>query len=329
MKDLKQEIVNYPVAENVTNRASQTDEQLQKGIEYGSALISPNVNDFWYRVYKAAQFVQYTGGMYSDKGYYDEGNLCTVLAKNGDVYDLITFIRTGANADQRQGSPPIKDAAIENLNGIAVYKGGTTNAPNWDIMYNLSSAEIEAIEDTVMKRDSEGASNVNMPTGIKDTSIVNNKYLQQTKTELQNNINTEKTLREEAIKNLQNTKQNNLTAGDNISINTDIIKVIGGVSKKYETAANYLVNDLVSYDGKLYIVNTAFTSTNWQTDEVNMTLAGGKIDQNNVINIWNKDSEYKAGQYAALEGEIQVDDNYKNNALITYTSNNIYQYEEA
>ena len=64
-----------------------------------------------------------------------------------------------------------------------------------------------------MIRDEEGASNINMPANIKNTTVVNNEYLEE---QLQAGLST---------------KQNKLTAGTNVEITEDnVINVKGDVA---------------------------------------------------------------------------------------------------
>ncbi|MEI0843554.1 hypothetical protein R4M06_06335 [Brachyspira pilosicoli] len=64
-------------------------------------------------------------------------------------------------------------------------------------------SSIEASNNSILKRDEEGASNVNMPSNIEDTTIVNNKYLKE---QLQSSLST---------------KQDKLIAGTNVEITED------------------------------------------------------------------------------------------------------------
>lgn len=71
-------------------------------------------------------------------------------------------------------------------------------------------SSIEASNNSILKRDEEGASNVNMPSNIENTTIVNNEYLEE---QLQSGLST---------------KQDKLIAGTNVEItenNTINIKV--------------------------------------------------------------------------------------------------------
>ena len=64
-------------------------------------------------------------------------------------------------------------------------------------------SSIEASNNSILKRDEEGASNVNMPSNIEDTTVINNKYLEE---QLQSGLST---------------KQDKLTAGTNVEITED------------------------------------------------------------------------------------------------------------
>lgn len=64
-------------------------------------------------------------------------------------------------------------------------------------------SSIEASNNSILKRDEEGASNVNMPSNIEDTTVINNKYLEE---QLQAGLST---------------KQDKLTAGTNVEITED------------------------------------------------------------------------------------------------------------
>lgn len=77
---------------------------------------------------------------------------------------------------------------------------------------------------------------------------------------------------QKAIENLNAIKQNNLISGNNISINGNTININGGVSKNYFFGSEYLTNDLIFYDNRLYIANENFISSDWDTDKNKLTL---------------------------------------------------------
>ena len=74
-------------------------------------------------------------------------------------------------------------------------------------------SSIEASNNSILKRDEEGASNVNMPSNIENTTVVNNEYLEE---QLQSGLST---------------KQDKLIAGTNVEITEDnVINVQGDVA---------------------------------------------------------------------------------------------------
>lgn len=163
MKNLDQKLITYAVAEEAVNREDQTDAQIKAGIEYQSEVVSPNVNDFYYSVYKAAQFLQFTGGLYNEDAYYDENNFCQCLTKSNNDYQLVSFVRTGAHSDLRQNNPPIKNANITVVNGIKIYEGGTFNLEDWQILYNSANSNSEATANTIIKRDENAYAYIKNP----------------------------------------------------------------------------------------------------------------------------------------------------------------------
>lgn len=101
-----------------------------------------------------------------------------------------------------------------------------------------------------------------------------------------------------------------IKAGKNIeiteeSISENTIEVSGGVSKSYTADLQVYENDLITYEGKLYIANTDFTASDFETDKVNLTIVGGEIDKTNTINIWNAEAEYQENQYVATEETVK------------------------
>lgn len=74
-------------------------------------------------------------------------------------------------------------------------------------------SSIESSNNSILKRDGEGSSNINMPANIKNTTVVNNKYLKE---QLQSSLST---------------KQDKLKAGTNVEITEDnVINVKGDVA---------------------------------------------------------------------------------------------------
>ncbi|WP_157149892.1 hypothetical protein, partial [Brachyspira pilosicoli] len=91
-------------------------------------------------------------------------------------YSIWQFRRNSNNPQVLNNNPPITGASITTINGIDIYKGGTLNT-DWDKL--TEDYDVEATPNTVMIRDEEGASNVNMPSNIENTTFVNNEYLDE------------------------------------------------------------------------------------------------------------------------------------------------------
>lgn len=218
MADLKNNIINTNIAGNTSNILVPDIAAIASGIEFKSNIDSNVLNGYYNSLSEAVQYLQFTGGLYDENADYDEGNIASLVIKNGTDYSIWQFRRNANNPRVLNNNPPISGASITTVNGVDAYEGGTLNT-DWDKL--TEDYAIEATANTVMGRDSEGASNVNMPSSITNTSIVNNEYLQQ---ELQAGLAT---------------KQDTLTAGTNITIEDNVISASGDLATKAE---------LVSYD---------------------------------------------------------------------------------
>lgn len=237
MAKLKNTIFNKNIAEDTSNILLPDTGAVANGIGFKSNINSNSLNGYLNLLSENVQYLQFAGGLYSNEGDYHEGNIASLVIKKGNDYSINQFRRNSNNSKVLNNNPPIKDANILAVNGIDVYEGGTFN-DDWDKM----SAEysIEAIANTVMGRDNEGASNVKMPADVHDDTVINNKYLNEqiaaSNLEIDKKLETSRT---EINKELEK-KQNKLTAGKNIEISEDnVISAAGDLSTK---AAN------VTYD---------------------------------------------------------------------------------
>ena len=219
MTGLKNNILNNNIAGDTSNILIPDTSAIKNGIEFKSNINSNVLNGYFNVLSEAVQFLQFTGGLYNEQAEYNEGNIASLVIKNGEDYSIWQFRRNANNPQVLNNNPPISGASITTVNGVDAYEGGTLNT-DWDKL--TEDYDVEATPDTVMGRDGEGASNVNMPSSIENTTVVNNQYLQQ---ELQAGLAA---------------KQDKLTAGTNITISEDnVISASGDLATRA---------DLVTYD---------------------------------------------------------------------------------
>ena len=217
MADLKNNILNNNIAGDTSNILVPDTSAIKNGIEFKSNINSNVLNGYYNLLSEAVQFLQFTAGLYSEEANYDEGNIASLVIKNGEDYSIWQFRRNANNPQVLNNNPPISGASITTVNGVDAYEGGTLNT-DWDKL--TEDYAVEAAPNTVMGRDSEGASNVNMPSSIENTTVVNNQYLQQ---ELQAGLAA---------------KQDKLTAGTNVEITEDnVINVKGDVATDAESVS--------------------------------------------------------------------------------------------
>ena len=210
MAELKNNILNNNIAGDTSNILIPDSSAIKNGIAFKSNIDSNVLNGFYNILSNAIQYLQFTGGLYSKEAYYNEGNIASLIIKNGNNYSIWQFRRNSNNPQVLNNNPPITGASITTVNGIDIYEGGTLNT-DWDKL--TENYDVEAIPNTVMIRDEEGASNVNMPSNIENTTVVNNKYLEE---QLQSGLST---------------KQDKLIAGTNIEITeNNVINVKGNVA---------------------------------------------------------------------------------------------------
>ena len=227
MADLNNNIINTNIAGNTSNILIPDLAAIASGIVFKSNVNSNVLNGFYNSLSESVQYLQFTGGLYDDNADYTEGNIASLVIKNGTDYSIWQFRRNSNNPRVLNNNPPISGASINRVNGVDAYEGGTLNT-DWDKL--TEDYAIEATANTVMGRDSEGASNVNMPSSITNTSIVNNEYLQQ---ELQSGLAT---------------KQDKLTAGTNVEITEDnVINIKGDVATDAESVTYDNTNTNLEY----------------------------------------------------------------------------------
>ena len=223
MAELKNNIFNNNIAGDTSNILIPDTSAIKSGIVFKANIDSNVLNGYYNLLSEAVQFLQFTGGLYSEEADYNEGNIASLVIKNGEDYSIWQFRRNANNPQVLNNNPPITGASITTVNGVDAYEGGTLST-DWDKL--TEDYAVDAVSNTVMGRDGEGASNVNMPAIVEDTTVVNNQYLQQQlQTQLQAGLAT---------------KQDKLTAGTNITISEDnVISASGDLATRAE---------LVSYD---------------------------------------------------------------------------------
>lgn len=206
MRELNNNIFNNNIAGDTSNILIPDNSAIKKGIVFKSNIDSNVLNGFYNILSKAIQYLQFTGGLYSKEADYNEGNIASLVIKDSENYSIWQFRRNSNNPQVLNNNPPITGASITTVNGIDIYEGGTLNT-DWDKL--TEDYDVEATPNTVMIRDEEGASNVNMPSNIENTTVVNNEYLEK-----------------QLLK-----KQDKLTAGINVEITEDnVINVKGDVA---------------------------------------------------------------------------------------------------
>lgn len=176
MTDLKNEIINKKIAESTSNILIPDISAIENGIPFKSNIDSNVLNGYYNLLSKSIQFLQFTGGLYSEEADYNEGNIASIVVKNANDYSIWQFRRNANNPQVLNNNPPIAGATILKVNGVDAYEGGTLNT-DWDKL--TEDYSVLPLPNTAMGRDEEGSSNVNMPNNITDTTIINNKYLKE------------------------------------------------------------------------------------------------------------------------------------------------------
>ena len=253
MADLKNNIFNNNIAGDTSNILVPDTSAIKSGVAFKSNINSNVLNGYLNLLSEAVQYLQFTGGLYSEEANYNEGNIASLVIKNGEDYSIWQFRRNANNPQVLNNNPPIAGASITTVNSVDAYEGGTLNT-DWDKL--TEDYAVEATPNTVMGRDGEGASNVNMPSSIENTTVVNNQYLNQK----------------------LSTKQNNLIAGTNITIKNNVISASGNLATKAE---------LVSFDNSnaqlQQLLGYTFPKFSVEIPVYNLVLTDGITDFNATI----------------------------------------------
>ena len=281
MTGLKNNIFNNNIAGDTSNILVPDTSAIKSGVAFKSNINSNVLNGYLNLLSEAVQYLQFTGGLYNEQAEYNEGNIASLVIKNGEDYSIWQFRRNANNPQVLNNNPPITGASITTVNGVDAYEGGTLNT-DWDKL--TEDYAVEATPNTVMGRDGEGASNVNMPSSIENTTVVNNQYLQQ---ELQSGLAT---------------KQDKLTAGTNITISEyNVISASGDLATRA---------DLVTYDNSntnlKYFEGYNFPRFSVEIPTYNLVLTDRTTDFNATI------SKQEDGSYllsGVLEGFSIIDPN--------------------
>lgn len=257
MADLKNNILNNNIAGDTSNILIPDTSAIKNGVGFKSNIDSNVLNGYYNLLSESVQYLQFTAGLYSEEADYNEGNIAALVIKKGEDYSIWQFRRNANNPQVLNNNPPITGANITKVNGVDAYEGGTLNT-DWDKL--TEDYAVEATSNTVMGRDEEGASNVNMPSSVEDTTVVNNQYLQEQ-------------LQEQLQAGLA-TKQDKLTAGTNITIENNVISASGDLATRA---------DLVTYDNSKtnlqYITGYDFPKFKMPIpDTLNLVLSDGTND---------------------------------------------------
>lgn len=258
MAELKNNIFNNNIAGDTSNILIPDSSAINNGIAFKSNINSNVLNGFYNILSEAIQYLQFTVGLYNKEADYNEGNIASLVIKDSENYSIWQFRRNSNNPQVLNNNPPITGASITTVNGIDIYEGETLNT-DWDKL--TQNYDVEATPNTVMIRDEEGASKVNMPSNIENTTVVNNEYLEE---QLQSGLST---------------KQDKLIAGTNVEITEDnVINVQGDVATDAKS---------VSYDNSNtnleYISGYSFPKFNVEIPTYNLVLTDGTIDFNASI----------------------------------------------
>ena len=252
MEDLNNNILNNNIAEDTSNILIPDGSAIKSGIVFKSNINSNILNGYLNILSKATQYLQFTVGLYNKEANYNEGNIASLVIKDSENYSIWQFKRNSNNPQVLNNNPPITGASITTVNGVDIYEGGTLNT-DWDKL--TENYDVEATSNTVMIRDEKGASNVNMPSNIEDTTVVNNKYLEE---QLQAGLST---------------KQDKLTAGTNVEITEDnVINVKGDVAtaatqvtqtnealgENVQTALDILNTNILELSKKVYPIGSVY-----------------------------------------------------------------------
>ena len=261
MRELNNNIFNNNIAGDTSNILIPDNSAIKKGVVFKSNIDSNVLNGFYNILSKAIQYLQFTGGLYSKEADYNEGNIASLVIKDSENYSIWQFRRNSNNPQVLNNNPPITGASITTINGIDIYKGGTLNT-DWDKL--TEDYDVEATPNTVMIRDEEGASNVNMPSNIKNTTVVNNEYLEK-----------------QLLK-----KQDKLTAGINVEITeNNVINVKGDVATdanlvtQTNEALGENVQTALDILNKMYMINPYYV----QYADLN-----GNFNSNEEPSVWFK-----------------------------------------
>ena len=265
MRELNNNIFNNNIAGDTSNILIPDNSAIKKGVVFKSNIDSNVLNGFYNILSKAIQYLQFTGGLYSKEADYNEGNIASLVIKDSENYSIWQFRRNSNNPQVLNNNPPITGASITTINGIDIYKGGTLNT-DWDKL--TEDYDVEATPNTVMIRDEVGASNVNMPSNIENTTVVNNEYLEE---QLQAGLST---------------KQNKLTAGTNVEITEDnVINVKGDVAT---TASQVTQTNEALGENVQTALDILFNRYNIPPQFIQVSEANGTFDDNKSPATWYK-----------------------------------------
>lgn len=173
--NLKQYPLNNKYGEESGTKIIPSLDSWKQGIGFKSDVKSTTLTGDIYQLSEAVQYLQFTGGLYDKKAEYHEGNIVSLVYKNDrGVYEIQMFRRAGSNIGATTNNAPYNDAVVETVGGVDTYSGGTVNA---DWVMCSTSGSVDAVAGTLVQRDSEGASKINMPSVVDNKSIVNKGYL--------------------------------------------------------------------------------------------------------------------------------------------------------
>ena len=260
---------------------------IAEGADYSGVLtITANKNTDLENIYKEKSITIYINSntLYTDLSVDNdvlniEPNTNIDLAVNTNADTIEYYIdntnyeitKTNKTLNIKNISTAEKTGAVLTITALALSTENTTYVAKTIRVYiNRTKAEakelltldvvssIEASNNSILKRDGEGASNINMPANIKNTTVINNEYLEE---QLQSGLST---------------KQDKLTAGTNVEITKDnIINVKGDVATDAKS---------VSYDNSNtnleYISGYSFPNFNVEIPTYNLVLTDGTTDFN-------------------------------------------------
>lgn len=134
------EAINTIWAENTTNKANMSNEEIARGILFESAIESKFPNTAFYKNAKALKELQESGALWIEGKNYPQGSIVSLMVNLGLFVTQRMFLKIGAN--NNASFPYIEKSIFQEFASNTIYNVKPINSTDWQEIQGYMSANL-------------------------------------------------------------------------------------------------------------------------------------------------------------------------------------------